>query len=75
MDNIDRKILAELQSDGRLSVTDLADRIGLSLSPCHRRVRALEQSGVIRGYRAQLDPANLGFSFSALVFVTLEFQR
>ena len=71
MDNIDRKILAELQSDGRLSVTDLADRIGLSLSPCHRRVRALEQSGVIRGYRAQLDPANLGFSFSALVFVTL----
>ena len=71
MDNIDRKILAELQSDGRLSVTDLADRIGLSLSPCHRRVRALEQSGVIRGYRAQPDPANLGFSFSALVFVTL----
>ena len=71
MDNIDRKIFAELQSDGRLSVTDLADRIGLSLSPCHRRVRALEQSGVIRGYRAQLDPANLGFSFSALVFVTL----
>lgn len=71
MDNIDRKILAELQSDGRLSVTDLADRIGLSLSPCHRRVRALEQSGVIRGYRAQLDPGNLGFNFSALVFVTL----
>jgi len=71
MDNIDRKILAELQSDGRLSVTDLADRIGLSLSPCHRRVRALEQSGVIKGYRAQLDPANLGFNFSALVFVTL----
>lgn len=48
MDNIDRKILAELQSDGRLSVTDLADRIGLSLSPCHRRVRALEQSGQIK---------------------------
>ncbi len=71
MDSIDRKILAELQSDGRLSVTDLADRIGLSLSPCHRRVRALEQSGVIKGYRAQLDPANLGFNFSALVFVTL----
>jgi len=72
MDNIDRKILAELQSDGRLSVTDLADRIGLSLSPCHRRVRALEQSGVIRGYKAQLDPGNLGFNFSALVFVTLK---
>ncbi|ACQ93264.1 transcriptional regulator, AsnC family [Tolumonas auensis DSM 9187] len=72
MDNIDRKILAELQSDGRLSVTELADRIGLSLSPCHRRVRALEQSGVIRGYKAQLDPGNLGFNFSALVFVTLK---
>lgn len=71
MDNIDRKILAELQSDGRLSVTELADRIGLSLSPCHRRVRVLEQSGVIRGYKAQLDPGNLGFNFSALVFVTL----
>lgn len=71
MDNIDRKILAELQSDGRLSVTELADRIGLSISPCHRRVRALEQSGVIRGYKAQLDPGNLGFNFSALVFVTL----
>ena len=71
MDNIDRKILAELQSDGRISVTELADRIGLSISPCHRRVRALEQSGVIRGYKAQLDPGNLGFNFSALVFVTL----
>jgi DNA-binding Lrp family transcriptional regulator len=71
MDKIDRKILAELQFDGRLSVTDLADRIGLSVSPCHRRVRALEQSGVIRGYRAHLDPGSLGFNFSALVFVTM----
>ncbi len=71
MDDIDQKILAELQSDGRLSVTDLAERIGLSLSPCHRRVRALEQSGVIRGYRAELDPGSIGLNFSALVFVTL----
>ena len=71
MDKIDQKILAELQSDGRLSVTDLADRIGLSLSPCHRRVRALEESGVISGYRAQLNPNALGLEFSALVFVTL----
>lgn len=70
MDKIDRKILAELQFDGRLSVTELADRIGLSV-PCHRRVRALEQSGVIRGYRAHLDPGCLGFNFSALVFVTM----
>ena len=71
MDKIDRKILAELQTDGRLSVTDLAERIGLSVSPCHRRVRALEESGVIRGYRAQLDPTSLGYNFSALVFVTM----
>jgi len=71
MDRIDCKILAELQADGRLSVTELADRIGLSVSPCHRRVRALEQSGVISGYHAHLDPTNLGLNFSALVFVTL----
>jgi DNA-binding Lrp family transcriptional regulator len=71
MDEIDRKILAELQLDGRLSVTELADRVGLSLSPCHRRIRALEQSGVIKGYRAHLDPSALGLNFSAIVFVTL----
>lgn len=71
MDLTDQRILAELQKDGRLSVTDLAERIGLSVSPCHRRVRALEQSGAIRGYRAELDPAALGLKFSALVFITL----
>ena len=71
MDRIDRKILAELQKDGRLSVTELADRVGLSLSPCHRRVRALEESGVLLGYRAQLDPSALGLNFSAMIFVTL----
>ncbi|WP_263056903.1 Lrp/AsnC family transcriptional regulator [Pantoea agglomerans] len=71
MDRVNRNILAELQADGRLSVTQLAERVGLSLSPCHRRVKALEQSGVILGYRAQLDPALLGYSFSAIVFVTL----
>jgi len=71
MDITDQRILAELQKDGRLTVTDLAERMGLSVSPCHRRVRALEQSGAIRGYRAELDPAALGLKFSALVFVTL----
>jgi len=71
MDKIDRKILAELQADGRLTVTELAERVGLSISPCHRRVRALEQSGAILGYRAQLDPVPLGLGFSAIVFVTL----
>ncbi|RZI54611.1 MAG: Lrp/AsnC family transcriptional regulator [Pseudomonas sp.] len=71
MDRLDRNILAELQKDGRLSLTDLGERVGLSLSPCHRRVRALEESGAIRGYRARLDAALLGLNFSALVFATL----
>lgn len=71
MDDIDRKILAELQRDGRLSLTDLSERIGLSLSPCYRRVKALEQAGVISDYRATIDPARVGLNFSAIVFVTL----
>lgn len=71
MDKIDKKILAELQQNGRLSLTELAEKIGLSLSPCHRRVRALEESGVIRGYRAQLEPALIGLQFATIVFVTL----
>ncbi|WZB71148.1 Lrp/AsnC family transcriptional regulator [Achromobacter xylosoxidans] len=63
MDDIDRKILAELQRDGRLSLTDLGERIGLSLSPCHRRVRALEEAGVIADYRANLNPSAVGLNF------------
>ncbi|WP_336777874.1 Lrp/AsnC family transcriptional regulator [Pantoea sp. USHLN256] len=71
MDRIDCNILAELQKDGRLSLTDLAERVGISLSSCQRRVRALEQEGVITGYRAHLDAARFGLNFSAIVFVTL----
>lgn len=71
MDDTDRKILAQLQKDGRLTVTELGERVGLSLSPCHRRVRALEQAGVISDYRARIDPAMVGLGFSAIVFVTL----
>jgi DNA-binding Lrp family transcriptional regulator len=71
MDAVDRKILAELQTDGRLTVTELAERVRLSISPCHRRLRALEQSGTIIGYRALLDPGALGLGFEALVFVTM----
>jgi DNA-binding Lrp family transcriptional regulator len=71
MDAVDRKILAELQQDGRLTVTELAERVRLSLSPCHRRLRALEASGAISGYRAQLDANTLGLTFDALVFVTM----
>ncbi|MGW3485513.1 Lrp/AsnC family transcriptional regulator [Rhodococcus indonesiensis] len=71
MDRVDREILAALQKDGRLTVTELADRVRLSISPCHRRLRALEASGAIRGYRAQLDAHTLGLAFEALVFVTM----
>lgn len=71
MDAIDRKILALLQQDGRLTVTELAARIGLSLSPCHRRLRMLERSGAISGYRAVVDADVVGLRFQALVFVTM----
>ena len=71
VDRIDRKILAELQADGRLTITDLAARVGLSVSPCHRRLRELERSGIISGYRAVVDPAAVGLSFEALLFVTM----
>ncbi|MEF3120062.1 Lrp/AsnC family transcriptional regulator [Kocuria flava] len=71
MDHVDRTILAELQQEGRLSLTELASRVGLSVSPCHRRLRALEASGAITGYRAQLDARALGLAFEALVFVTM----
>ncbi|MEU8118536.1 Lrp/AsnC family transcriptional regulator [Spirillospora sp. NPDC049024] len=71
MDAIDRQILAVLQEDGRLTVTELAARVGLSVSPCHRRLRELERDGTIRGYRAVVDAAALGLTFQALVFVTM----
>ncbi|HTT50288.1 MAG TPA: Lrp/AsnC family transcriptional regulator [Streptosporangiaceae bacterium] len=71
MDALDRKILAALQEDGRLTVTELAAQVGLSISPCHRRLRELERSGAIRGYRAVVDADVLGLSFEALVFITM----
>lgn len=71
MDAVDRKILLELQRDGRLTITELAGRVGLSVSPCHRRLRELERSGAIRGYRALVDATTLGLTFQALVFVTM----
>ncbi|WP_329403717.1 Lrp/AsnC family transcriptional regulator [Streptomyces melanogenes] len=74
MDALDRKILTELQLDGRLTVTELAARVGLSVSPCHRRVRDLERAGAIRGYRAVVDPSAVGLDFEALVFATLRWE-
>src|SRR3984885_13581371 len=72
MDRVDWAILAELQADGRLTLTELADRVRLTPGPCHRRLRELERSGIITGYRAVVDPAAVGLGFEALVQITLE---
>ncbi len=72
VDAIDRTILAELQKDGRLSVTELADRVRLTPGPCHRRLRQLERSGVITGYHAAVEPNAIGMGFAALVQITME---
>lgn len=71
LDQIDRKILRELAGEGRISNIELADRVGLSPSACLRRVQELERSGVIKGYRAVVDPAKLGLTFLAYVTVGL----
>ncbi|QWT48797.1 Lrp/AsnC family transcriptional regulator [Azospira inquinata] len=72
LDKFDRKILEALQAEGRLSNLELADRIGLSPSPCLRRVRALEESGLIAGYRAVLDARKLGLSIMALLHISMD---
>ena len=72
LDRHDRQILSLLQADGRLSNQDLADRIGLSPSPCLRRVRTLEEAGVIAGYRALLDARKLGLSLMALIGISMD---
>ena len=72
LDRYDRQILAVLQEDGRISNQDLADRIGLSPSPCLRRVRALEEAGLIRGYRALLDAKALGLALMALIHISMD---
>jgi Lrp/AsnC family leucine-responsive transcriptional regulator len=72
IDRYDRRILQTLQADGRISNQDLAEAIGLSPSPCLRRVRALEEMGVITGYRAHLDPAKLGLSLTALIHISMD---
>ena len=71
-DRVDRKILEHLQVDGRLTNQDLAERVALSPSPCLRRVRALEENGVIRRYVALLDPIKVGLGLLAYVTVKLE---
>ena len=72
IDRYDRRILEVLQAEGRISNQDLAQRIGLSPSPCLRRVRALEETGLIAGYRAILDQARLGLSLLALIHISMD---
>jgi Lrp/AsnC family leucine-responsive transcriptional regulator len=72
LDAIDQRILAALQRDGRLTNVELAEEVGLSPSPCLRRVRMLEQAGVIKGYHATLDRGGLGLSLTVFVAVKVE---
>ena len=72
LDRYDQLILDILQIDGRINNQDLADRIGLSPSPCLRRVRALEESGLIVGYRALLDAKKLGLTLTALIHISMD---
>jgi Lrp/AsnC family leucine-responsive transcriptional regulator len=72
LDEIDKKILSVLQAEGRLPIVDLADRVGLSATPCQRRVRRLEEEGVITRYAALISPAAMGYGLQALVEVTLD---
>jgi Lrp/AsnC family leucine-responsive transcriptional regulator len=72
LDEIDKKIIAALQADGRLPIVDLAERVGLSATPCQRRVKRLEEEGLIVRYAALVSPVAMGFGLQALVEVTLE---
>ena len=74
LDPIDRKILAELQADGRMTNVELARRVGISAPPCLRRVRTLEESGYIKGYHANVDAKELGFEVQVFAMVGLASQ-
>jgi len=75
LDEFDRKILAVLQQDGRITITDLAERVGLSKTPCQQRLKRLIESGVILGFRAIVDPAKLGMDHVAFAEVKLSDTR
>jgi DNA-binding Lrp family transcriptional regulator len=74
LDGIDRQILALLQENGRMTNVDLAERVGLTAPPCLRRVRALEEAGAIRGYHADIDPAQMGYPITVFAMVSLKSQ-
>src|SRR6266404_3104322 len=71
LDEIDLKILSEIQADGRITNVELAKRVGISPPPCLRRVRTLEEAGYIQGYRGMLDPRRLGFDVTVFAAVHL----
>lgn len=75
LDSIDLKIIASVQGDGRITINDLAERVGLSPSPCARRLRILEEKGIIKGYTATIDQAKVGLPVSAFASIKLERQR
>jgi Lrp/AsnC family leucine-responsive transcriptional regulator len=75
LDAIDRKILQSLQADGRMSLAELSEKVGLSPSPCLRRVRLLEKAGVIKRYVAMVDQQSVGLPVSVFVSLKLESQR
>jgi DNA-binding Lrp family transcriptional regulator len=73
-DRIDRRILAELQADGRMTNVELAEHVGLTAPPCLRRVRALEDNGIIEGYHAALNASRLGYTITVFAMVSLKSQ-
>jgi len=74
LDDIDRRLLSALQDNGRITNVDLAQRVGLTPPPCLRRVRTLEEGGVIKGYHAELDASQLGYTITVFAMVSLKSQ-
>jgi Lrp/AsnC family leucine-responsive transcriptional regulator len=75
LDRIDRRILTLLQADGRMAMKDLAEQVGLSITPCIDRVKRMERDGVITGYYARVDPAQLGAALLVFVEITLDHKN
>lgn len=75
LDEIDRRLLEELQSSGRITNVELAERVGLTAPPCLRRVRALEEANIIHGYHAEVNPTALGFAITVFAMVSLKVQE
>jgi len=72
LDHIDRQILVLLQQDARMSITDIAEAVHLSATPCARRIKRLEETGIITGYHTEVDPQKLGYSLSIFIAVSMD---